>query len=163
MRPVLLALAVRMIALAMPGAALPPEHPIMVRARGAADDLLEAVAAEAEHEPALVRAAYVWSFYESGWYASPVGPNDKGGACGVLQIHVSSLPKGWIPPEWTCAAVRKDRVLGYRAGLRVLRRLVDRCGSLRGGLHAYSTTGACPAPAAPPIRVVLERCKVAGC
>lgn len=165
MKAVLLALAARLIALAIPGSsALPPSHPISVRADGAADDLVTATLLEAEHEPALVRAAWVWSFYESSWWANPKGSNDKGGACGVMQVHVAAVVSaGWVPSDWTCAALRKDRVLGYRAGLRVLRRLVDRCGSLRAGLTAYSTTGACPVPGTPPIRVIVERCAVAGC
>ena len=161
MTKLLLAIAVRLLLQAMPGSKpLPPEHPIMVRAAGAAEDLareLEAMPLSPEERETYGRVAFVWSFYESAWWASPPGSNDKGAACGVLQVHSPEL----FVPGATCGGLRADRRLGYRVGLLAMRHFVATCGGLRAGLTAYSTTGTCPKKGWT-IRLVVDRLALAG-
>ena len=73
-------------------------------------------------------------------------------------MHANELHE-WLPAGWTCAALRKDRVLGWRAGIRIMRRLIDKCGSVKSGLTAFATDGACHTwtPA-----IVVYRMKLAG-
>lgn len=145
------------------GVILPITHPDRVRVEAAASDLATAMELEGVSDVKVGKAAFVWSWYEAGLWADPRGDNDKGSACGVGQVHVASMPKGLLHPSWTCAALRADRVLGYRAQLRVILHLRTQCGGdLRGALTAYSTTGTCPKPGWT-IRLVKARCETAGC
>ena len=132
----LLAIAVRLLLHAIPGSKpLPPDHPIMVRAAGAAADLaleLEALPLTHEERETYGRVAYVWSFYEAAWWTSPPGSNDAGAACGVMQVH---SPELFVPGAT--------------------------CGGLRAGLTAYSTTGLCPKKGWT-IRLVVDRLALAG-
>lgn len=163
MKPILIALAVTLIGLHVPGTKTKPlaeDHPVMVRAADAARDLdlaldLELPDASPERRERFAIAAFGWSFFEASWYANPYGfpdgsvlpgTNDGGHACGTMQPHVEGIRamphwKGVVP--WSCVAVRKDRVLGFRAGLRILLRLEEDCLSLCGALTAYSTDLAC--------------------
>lgn len=125
---------------------LPESHPWMVRAHGAASDLRAATERlDAEGKiPAgeLARweaIAYVFSFYESGFQADPSGYNDAGSACGVGQAHMVEK----VDPTLTCALVRTDRKLGYRAMLLWLLKFEAACGSRRAALSAYATDGRC--------------------
>ena len=98
------------------------------RADGAADDLLAALAADdvpAQARDAWAWRAWAWGYGESSFLADPPGHNDDGRACGVLQVHANELHE-WLPAGWTCAALRKDRVLGWRAGIRIMRRRSQR-------------------------------------
>lgn len=136
---------------------------IMARAVGAAlDASIAAYESDVGEEDLerLARLAFTWSYFEASWLTSPPGHNDDGAACGVMQVHPAES-KGVIPPEWTCARLRADRVLGYRAGIVVLRAAIARCGSWTAGLTAYSTNGACPAKGWT-IALVPQRCKAAG-
>lgn len=161
MKPILFALALRLLALAY-GTTLPASHPEVARVEAAAGDLARAMELEGISDVRVGRVAFVWSWYEAALYADPKGDNDKGAACGVGQVHVGDVPKGWLEPEWTCAALRANRVLGYRAELRVIERFRAQCGGdLRAGLTAYSTRGKCP-PKDWTIRLVAERMKIAG-
>lgn len=120
------------------------------------------------------RSLYVWSYYEASWEQNPYGckpgstyttkygqvrhctaggvwegTNDEGHACGVVQPHVDTIQtltsfKGVLEPSWTCTAVRKDRVLGYRAALRILLHLETECGSTALAWSAYASTLGCP-------------------
>lgn len=158
--------------------ALPISHPLVTRYNGAADDAIAAVSAEMptateEEQEIHARILYVWAYYEASWYTNPYGfpdgrvlpgTNDEGRACGVMQLHIdeiNALP-GWagvLDPTWSCLSVRKDRVLGYRAGLRVILELEHRYGSIGAAMTAYSTDlGLHPWIAA----VVRKRCKIAG-
>ncbi len=183
MKTALVAMALALVALFVPGAKthpLPDDHPVVLRATSAADDLVAALDLEfpgdgtdsdALRREEYARASYGWSYYEASWLANPYGrpdgsvapgTNDGGLACGVMQPHVGeirALPTwaGVVP--WTCLQVRQDRVLGYRAGLRVLLELERRCGSVCGALTAYSTDLSCkPWTAA----VVVKRSRVLG-
>lgn len=128
---------------------LPSDNPYVVRYDAAAFEIAQASYEECSDlgEAGMEqcgRVAMVMGHFESANQANPKGSNDKGGACGSMQVHVSSVPEGWLPKEWTCAALRADRELGYRAGLRVVRRLWDKCGSLGAGLSAFAMHGECP-------------------
>jgi hypothetical protein len=154
-------IATQLIALAFPGlkGPLPNQHPTVLRAQAAAADLVAEVQSLPEGERELyARVAYVWSYYESSWLANPSGSNDDGRACGVMQIHLPEL----AVPGATCAKVRADRKLGYRVGLATLHHLVAKCGSMRAGLTAFSTTGQCPKKGMI-IKLVADRCAIAGC
>lgn len=144
------------IAISLLRVSLAATHPFAVRAEAASRDVIAAVEdlPEAERET-WGRVAYVWAFYEAGWFTDPKGSNDDSQACGILQIHT---PEKWLPGA-TCKAVREDRVLGFRAGIALMRLLRDKCGSLRGAMVAYSTDGACHDYAVP---IVTRRLKLAG-
>lgn len=142
-------LGVALLAAQIGGTELPPENPYRVRYDAAAIDAARASFQECADlgESGMERCgrvAIVMGHFEAANEANPKGSNDNGGACGVMQVHVSEVPKGWLPETWTCAALRADRELGYRAGLRVVRRLEDKCGSLGGALTAFATNGECP-------------------
>lgn len=151
---------------------LPTDNPYVVRYDAAAIDAARASFQECGDlgEAAVERCgriAFVMGHFEGANEASPKGSNDKGGACGVMQVHVDVVPEGWLPAEWTCSALRADRELGYRAGLRVLRRLEDKCGSLGGALTAFATHGECPkknpATGKPYVLMLMQaRCHKAG-
>jgi hypothetical protein len=152
-------------------ASLPDDHPVMVRARDAAKDVTRAVVRlVAAKQLPLERAAqwranaYLWSFYESSFYANPPGSNDKGAAAGVMQLHVAALPpevkdavRAVLPNvPLTATSLRASREYGYLVGLTLLLYLERTCGSRLGALAAYSTTGACPTSGIPSI--VVSRC-----
>ena len=134
-------------------AALLPAHADAARARAgeAAADLLLV-----ESDEALVRVAFVWSYFEAGWQADPRGSNDHGSSCGTMQVSVAQWADV-LPESWTCAAMRADRVLGFRAGFLVLHHLRGVCGALDGALRAYAT-GSCSRGA----DLVARRCLRAG-
>ena len=165
MKPALFALAKALVALAF-GTTLPASHPLFARADAGA----EAVAAEvpgvygdlsAAEQERRGRVAMVFGFHEAAWLANPPGSNDKGGACGWGQVHLDAFPKGTFPAEMTCAAIRSDLRTSVRAHLIAMRYFEDKCGSLRAGLTAYATTGACP-KAGYTIKLVARRCSEAG-
>jgi len=107
----------------------------------------------------LAPIVIVWSYYESNWFASPTGNNDQGQACGVMQVH-----QPWIEIAGaTCDTVRRDRILGYEIGIMRLRGFIAKCGSIRGGLTAFSMRGECPKTPGWTIKLVVDRCKIAGC
>lgn len=114
-------------------------------ARASAAETAVRTAALAESPPALrdrdARIMFVVGYVEGDWYASPRGSSDAGRACGGAQVHVrfwSSL----LDPRWTCAILRSDLTLGYRAGLRVIHALEKKCGSPGRALGAFRT-GTC--------------------
>ncbi len=142
-----------------PSAVLPAGHWLPVRGEAAMLDAVEAVwslpgLSEADRER-YTRLAVVFGLHEGAWLASPVGSNDHGSACGVMQV--------WNPerivPGATCAAVRRDRVLGFRVGVLAMMQLEARCGSLRRGLNAYATGKDCPGYH---LWLVDQRCAEAG-
>ena len=177
LRAKLIAIALSILA-AFNLASLPSTHPLVVRYESAADDVIAAVEAEEptstdERKETLARILYVWGYYEGSWYPNPYGfpdgrvlegTNDGGRACGVMQLHLDEINalvgwKGILDPSWSCRALRKDRLLGFRAGLRVILELERRYGSLGAAMTAYSTDlGSHPWIAA----VVKKRCKIAG-
>ena len=127
---------------ALVGMPLPTGHPFSARARGAAEDVIAAVETPEDGIPALERAtwarrAFIWGYYESAFTTAASG--DGGASCGVLQV---TTPERWLTGA-TCARVKADRVLGFRVGITVMRMLVTKCGSVRAGLTAYATDGAC--------------------
>lgn len=138
-------------------AKLPPEHPLIVRASECADDVLQVVKEfPDQNQDTLARLSYVFAWKEGGCRADPIGHNDNGNACGVMQT--------WYP-QWevegaTCESVKKDRKLGLRVGMRRMVRLFKKCGGWGPGLTAYATNGACPDKWVLPL--VKERCKLAG-
>lgn len=143
---------------------LAPDHPIVERAISAAADADAAIrvvspSMSAEEREAWTRRLLVWSGFESAWFADPPGSNDEGRACGVMQVHVGSLPPGLLPASYTCASVRKDRVAGYVVGLVVMRHLVKTCGGIESGLTAYATGGCHPSWHLPLVvrRLSMER------
>jgi len=139
-----------------PSTVLTPSHPFSIRASSAADDLIAAVAAEGIPEgdrATWTRRAWVWAYYESAFTTDALG--DAGASCGVLQVNA---PEKWIAGA-TCDAVRKDRVLGFRVGLRLMKHLIDKCGSVRSGLTSYATGKDCPTYT---IGLVVRRMKIAG-
>jgi hypothetical protein len=141
---------------------LPASNPVMIRADKATDAIMTALDQNGVKDDATKlqrgKRMFVWSYYESSWYADPKGYNDKGKACGVGQIHVESV-KDWLPADWTCEKLRKDMVVSYRAMDIVMERLIKKCGSVRAGLVAYATDGACHDWYLP---VVKQRCKLSG-
>lgn len=135
---------------------LPDDHPAVVRARAALADAYTALALEGEPQIDLwARRIWGWSGYESSFYTDPKGSNDKGAAVGVCQVHQPELYVAGI----TAAMVRKDRVLGYRVCYRVMKKLIVSCKSVKRGLGAFATDGACHdwIPT-----LVLARCKSIG-
>lgn len=135
---------------------LPADHPAVKRAQGALADAYAALALEGEPQIDLwARRIWGWSGYESNFFTSPKGLNDHGSACGVLQAHT---PQKFLEGA-TCEAVRKDRVLGYRVGYRIMKDRITVCKSVKRGLGAYATDGACHewVPA-----LVIARCKIIG-
>lgn len=142
----------------LPSSALPSSHPFVMRASSAADDLAQALEEEKAGEGSIDRATwtrlvFVWAYHESAFYTDAVG--DGGASVGVMQVQT--------PEKWLAGATRekvlKDRVLGFRVGIRVMRELVKKCGSLRAGLTAYATDGSCKTWTLP---LVTRRMKIAG-
>lgn len=134
---------------------LPATHPFMVRASGAYDDIQAALAADdvpLAARPLWTRRAFTWSYYESSFVTAAVGDNGK--SLGVMQVQT---PEKWLKGA-TRELVLKDRVMGYRVGMAVMKQLIDKCGSVRVGLTAYATDGACHDWKLP---VVTHRCKIA--
>lgn len=162
MKTILAALALRLLTSAY-GVVLPAAHPEVARVEEAAADLARAMELEGiGGDVRLARSALVMSWYESALYADPKGSNDHGRACGVGQVHVADAPKGLLDPSWTCEAVRADRVVGYRAELRVIASLRALCGGdLVAGWNAYAT-GSCPKKDEKPIPLVVKRMREAG-
>lgn len=105
-------------------------------------DVPEEYATALDDRGAWARRLFVWGYFEGGLLTNPPGRNDDGAACGVGQVHVESWTHV-LEPAWSCAALRADRVLGFRAMYRVMRDTFERCGSERAGLAAYATGGAC--------------------
>lgn len=135
MKTLLLALIPKLV-----GLTLSASHPVTVRASTAADHIAAALAAEGVPEAARAAwsyRAFVMAYYESSWTVSALG--DGGAACGYLQV---TTPEKWLKGA-TCASVRTDGVAGMRVGIAVMRMLIDRCGSVKAGLTAYATDGAC--------------------
>ena len=166
MKTILLALALKLLSLSLPGQHLPATHPIMVRADEAAKAISEKVALvygdlSAEEQEKRARVAYVWAFHESGWQANPKGSNDQGAAAGLFQVHVMSVPKGVLPEGFTASGIRADIGMGAEAGLRLIKYLEEKCGSLRAGMTAFSTNGSCPTKGWT-ITLVTRRCAEAG-
>lgn len=129
------------------------------RMTGAAADLQTAL--ERHPWPEAVqekraRIVFLMGFYESSWHASPLGDNDSGRACGVLQVHEPTLDL----PEATCGAVRADRVLGWEVGIVRLQKLEEKCGNIRDALLAYATDGTCRPDKKSPM--ISWRCQKAG-
>ena len=131
----------------------------MARYDECAGDVVEVVSSMMPPERAKVIApiAYVFALKEGNCEASPRGFNDDGAACGVMQTHTPEK----ILDGATCAKVRADRKLGIRVGVTLMLRKEAECGSLRAGLTAYATSGACPAKGWT-IGLVLKRCELAG-
>jgi hypothetical protein len=84
-----------------------------------------------------------WGWHESGLQANPKGSNDQGGACGIGQVHVASMPDGELE-GLTCAELRSDLRKSVRAQMLVMRYFEWKCGSLIAAMTAYSTRGECP-------------------
>lgn len=132
------------------GMQLPASHPVALRAESAARDVVVAVEELPESErETWARLAFVFAFYESAWMTAAVG--DGGRSLGVLQVNSM-----WLG-SYSRADVLKDRVLGFRLGIRTMRRLVSECGSMSAGLGAYAS-GQCNGAAF----LVKRRCKLAG-
>ena len=136
--------------------ALSPTHPFMVRADRAADHLIEAMEREGipeGHRALWGKRAFVWAYGESGLTVDALG--DAGASCGYLQAQT---PGKWLTGA-TCDSVRKDGVQGFRVGLRLMKMLIDKCGSVRSGLSNYATGVECPKWTA---AIVVKRMKLAG-
>jgi hypothetical protein len=135
-----------------------PTGDVLSRAQIAETAAVAAAHAEGEAtQDRDARIAFVFSFLEGGWYASPKGLNDSGSACGTMQPHVGEWASV-LPAEWTCKALRGDITLGMRAGLRILHFLEAKCGSMAAAIGSYATGGACRAD----MRLVRTRCEMAG-
>lgn len=132
------------------GVTLPATDPIVLRADGAAADIAALVGElpEAERET-YARLLFTWSGKESGWTTSAIG--DAGKSVGILQVNVM-----WLGGH-KVADVLKDRMLGLRIGLGVMRDAVKKCGSLRAGLGLYASGKCDGAPG-----LVHRRCALAG-
>lgn len=139
----------------MLGAPKVPDY-LQVRAEKAAVITVEVVKGFAfERREPLARVAYVWQGGESGFQENPGGSNDKGAACGPMQVHT---PEKFVTGA-TCSKVRADYRLGVLVGVTLIDRLWTQCGSLAGALTAYSTDGKCHTWVLP---IVTRRCKIAG-
>ena len=103
----------------------------------------------ADDRELTARILAVWAYRESAG-RSVIG--DHGAACGVVQLH--EMARQGVP----CSEILADRRVGLRLGLAWMRRMTEQCGSLRGGLRAYSS-GSC----AGAVSLVRSRCAVAGC
>lgn len=141
----------------MLGAPNVPDY-LKTRAESAAKITVDVVEAfPFERREALARVAFVFQGGESGFQANPKGSNDKGAACGAMQVHT---PEKFVAGA-TCAKVRADYRLGVVAGVTIINMLWDRCGSLSGALTAYATDGTtCHKGWVLPL--VSKRCKTAG-
>lgn len=140
-------------------ARLPENHPLMTRAESCAQDVLTVVKSrvQPERQDVWARVLFTFAELEGGCLASPVGFNDAGRACGVLQVH---NPEKVIEGA-TCEKVRKSRKLGLEVGLVLMMQLTDQCGSIGEGLTAYAMYGACPSQGYV-LPLVKRRCKMAG-
>lgn len=136
---------------------LPEKHPFMVRASQAADHLLAALVADGiEHlsdRDTWAWRGWVWAFHESALTQDALG--DNGASCGYMQVMTPEK----VLTGATCEKVRKDGVLGFRVGLGLMKRLIDKCGSVRSGLTNYATGKDCPTWT---IQLVTKRMKLAG-
>lgn len=155
MKEILLALVVTFV-----GSQKVADHPhVRGRAEKSADAIIKVTEERIPEEgrrASYQRALFRWGYGEGGWYANPPGDNDKGAACGVMQVH-----EPWkIIPGATCEKVRKDLELGYRVGMELLIQLEEKCGSLGKALNVYSIYGATCSTKIHPL--VLRRCKEAG-
>jgi len=136
---------------------LPDSHPLILRATSCAADVVEVVDSLPEHQRTLwAPVLYVWALKEGGCYADPPGSSDDRAACGVTQVHE---PQKVIAGA-TCAKVRADRKLGLQVGLTLMIQLAKKCGTIGGGMTAYSTNGACTGGWVLPL--VKHRLKLAG-
>ena len=134
-------------------------HPAYARMTEAATDLETALARRPWPEAVQSkRARIVFEFAgeESSFYTNPPGFNDNGAACGVMQLHNPQLDL----PAATCEAVRKDRVLGFEAGIARIQRLEKECGSIAEALSAYAWRGECTHGII--LDIVKRRCRKAG-
>jgi hypothetical protein len=133
---------------------------IETRATGAAQEIVTIVNERLPDAPTEERLGwasvmFVWSRYESMWFADPSGYGDARRACGTMQVH---NPHKYIDGA-TCEKVRKDRKLGFQVGLEVALYLTKKCGSRGLAMSAYSSDGSCPTTVFP---LVAKRCKLAG-
>lgn len=137
--------------------ALPAKHWFMVRAAQAADNLIAALEADGidklSDRDVWAWRGWVWAYHESGFQVDALG--DNGASCGYLQVMTPEK----VLTDATCDKVRKDGVLGFRVGLGLMKRLIDKCGSTRSGLTNYATGKECPTWTLP---LVAKRMKLAG-
>lgn len=88
-------------------------------------------------DPEAVASLLVtWSYYESAWNSCAVG--DGGNSLGIMQVNRMWLGKD--PKKVVC-----DPTEGFRASLRVLDYLVQKCGSEKAALYGYAS-GRCFKP-----------------
>lgn len=91
---------------------------------------------------------------EGRWRVSPLGSNDAGAACGVVQINRWQIPEGL----GTCEELRASRVAAFRAWHAMFAATLTRCGSVRSALGAIMSTGKCGAVP----KLVARRCARSG-
>ena len=141
------------------GTKLPETDPLMIRATAnaaAIETVTEKLVKNPIERETWARIAFVFGFFEASWLSNPKGDNDKGAACGVMQVHT---PEKFVPGA-TCTAVRKDLALGYEVGLTLMLQLEAQCGSKAAALTAFATNGTCPKGWTLPL--IKRRCKMAG-
>lgn len=93
----------------------------------------------------------VWWWHEARFRVDVHGDQGRGDALGPLQVH-----RQWMTPAEQIE-VRRDARAGLRVGLRLMRRMVAWCGSVEGGLRAYSS-GRCSGAR----QLVAARCAAIG-
>jgi len=143
-------------------AKLPEDHEVMIRANEAATDLdlvFEDPVIKSRIDPSKLNAwksmTYVMHGKEAGLHADPKGSNDRGNACGALQVWAPYLPEGL-----TCKQVRASRKLGLRAGIIVALNYRDLCGESLGEAWSAFAMGHC-GPKGMSLKIILERCRLA--
>ncbi len=94
------------------------------------------------------------AWHEGRWRVSPLGSNDAGAACGVVQINRWQIPEGF----GTCAELRASRVAAFRAWHAMFAATLTRCGSVRAALGAIMSNGKCGAVP----KLVALRCSLSG-
>ena len=102
-----------------------------------------------EGTTATARLLVVFAWLESAFHADVKG--DGGVSIGVLQVSRYHLDGHEVDE------VLADRRLGLRIGLRYMRELASRCGSVSRGLGAYASGRCGGAP-----KLVARRCQLAG-
>lgn len=142
---------------------LPPENPIMVRAKEAYGDVQWVFAQEsiksridAKDIERWEDMTFVMHGKEASFFTNPRGSNDNGKACGAIQAHGDYLPTGI-----TCKAARESRRIGLLAGVTIALDWRDRCETGFAGAWSAYATGKCP-PKRFALQLILERCKIAG-
>ena len=138
--------------------ALPDTHPMLRHALAAAPIVAtETIGLPPTVRTKFARVVYTMAGFESGWQANPKGSNDKGSACGPIQLHDPQL---YYQPDVHCDDLRKDLRLGFRAGMAVLWDLSVKYGTLAAGLTAYATDGSNHGAWVLP--EIAKRCALAG-